>query len=88
MAVYYDGSRARTPTPSGVRVLAEGSAGAPAAFPVVVPMSCRRGHPPTGIAHEGGVANFSGEETIHRGRPAGLHGRYLGGLVDRDEAIE
>lgn len=56
---------------------------APAAFPVRGPDEFSEGPLTYRNAHVGGVANFSGEESIHEhGRPVYL-ARYLGGFIDR-----
>ena len=56
---------------------------APAEFPVRGPDEFSAGPSTYRSAHEGGVANFSGEETIHEGGRRIYTARYLGGLVDR-----
>ena len=56
---------------------------APAAFPVRGPDEFSEGPSTYRNAHEGGLANFSGEETIHDGGRRVYTARYLGGLVDR-----
>jgi len=56
---------------------------APAAFPIRGPDEFSEGSSTYRNVHEGGVANFSGEETIHEGGRRVYTARYLGGLVDR-----
>jgi hypothetical protein len=56
---------------------------APAAFPVRGPDEFSEGSLTYRHAHNGGVENFSGEETIHDGGRHVYSARYLGGLVDQ-----
>jgi hypothetical protein len=56
---------------------------APAAFPVRGPDEFSEGRSTYRNAHEGRVANFSGEETIHEGGRLVYTARYIGGFVDR-----
>ena len=84
MAVYYGWVEGASADPERVytflqRALRE----APAAFPVRGPDEFSEGRSTYRNAHEGGVANFSGEETIHEGGRLVYTARYVGGLVDR-----
>lgn len=56
---------------------------APPAFPIRGPDELSEGPFTYRNAHQGGVANFSGEESIHEGGRHVYTARYLGGLVDR-----
>jgi hypothetical protein len=56
---------------------------APPAFPVRGPDKLREGRFSYENVYEGGVASFSGQETIHESGRLVYRARYLGGLVDR-----
>lgn len=56
---------------------------APAEFPVRGPQTFTEGRFPYRHVHEGGVANFSGHETIQENGRRVYTARYVGGLVDR-----
>jgi Domain of unknown function (DUF5680) len=84
MAVYYGWIEGATADPERVyaflqRALRE----APAEFPVRGPDEFSEGQFIYRNEHVGGVANFSGEETIHEGGRVVYTARYVGGLVDR-----
>ena len=55
----------------------------PAAFPVRGPDAFTEGRFSYRNAHEGGVASFWGQETIHEDERLVYGGRYAGGLVDQ-----
>jgi uncharacterized protein DUF5680 len=56
---------------------------APTEFPVRGPDEFSEGHFVYRNVHHGGVANFSGEETIHEHERLVYTARYAGGLVDQ-----
>jgi uncharacterized protein DUF5680 len=56
---------------------------APAEFPVRGPEALTEGRFSYRNAHEGGVASFWGQETIHEDGRLVYTARYAGGLVDR-----
>jgi hypothetical protein len=84
MAVYYGRVEGASADPARVYTFLQTALReAPAAFPVRGPDEFSEGRSTYRNAHEGGVAFFSGEETIHEGSRLVYTARYVGGLVDR-----